>query len=160
MTRKSDNDEREKSRNNNEVESSAGEPPADYEVGYGKPPVETRYKPGCSGNNKGRPAGSKNLKTLLHKQLLAPVIVREGDKKRTITKLEGVMAKQIESALRGNERASLALIKIAAQLGLLEDMNGTASAQTLSAIEKEIVTGLLQQLSGPSRSEVKGRSKR
>lgn len=33
----------------------------DYEVGYGKPPVEHRFKPGLSGNNKGRPRKMKNL---------------------------------------------------------------------------------------------------
>lgn len=39
-----------------------GLPPADacYEVGYGKPPVGSRFKPGQSGNRAGRPRGSKN----------------------------------------------------------------------------------------------------
>ena len=27
----------------------------DYEIGYGKPPKQTRFKPGQSGNPRGRP---------------------------------------------------------------------------------------------------------
>ena len=39
------------------------EPPEDEPVGYGKPPKEQRFK--ASGNPKGRPRGSKNLKTIV-----------------------------------------------------------------------------------------------
>jgi hypothetical protein len=37
----------------------------DYTVGYGKPPVETRFQKGQSGNPEGRPRGTKKLVTLL-----------------------------------------------------------------------------------------------
>ena len=43
----------------------------DYEVGYGKPPRHTWFKKGQSGNPRGRPCGSKNLKTLLSEALRA-----------------------------------------------------------------------------------------
>ena len=32
----------------------------DYEVGYGKPPKSRQWKPGQSGNPKGRPKGARN----------------------------------------------------------------------------------------------------
>lgn len=32
------------------------------EVGYGKPPAHSRFKKGTSGNLKGRPKGTKNLR--------------------------------------------------------------------------------------------------
>jgi len=41
----------------------------DYEVGYGKPPRDARFKEGQSGNPRGRPPGLKNLKTLLSEAL-------------------------------------------------------------------------------------------
>lgn len=34
-------------------------------VGYGNPPLHTRFKPGQSGNPSGRPRGSKNTSTLI-----------------------------------------------------------------------------------------------
>jgi hypothetical protein len=47
----------------------------DYAVGYGKPPLHTRFKKGQSGNPRGRPPGAKNLSTLLNEALNEPVIV-------------------------------------------------------------------------------------
>ena len=43
-------------------------PDARYEVGYGKPPEASRFKPGRSGNPKGRPRGSKNKRISLPKK--------------------------------------------------------------------------------------------
>jgi hypothetical protein len=39
--------------------------PRDYAVGYGRPPVETRFQKGQSGDPAGRPRGTKKLVTLL-----------------------------------------------------------------------------------------------
>ena len=39
----------------------------EYSIGYGRPPIHSRYKPGWSGNAKGRPKGSCNVKTDLKK---------------------------------------------------------------------------------------------
>jgi hypothetical protein len=45
---------------------------AKYKVGYGKPPKATRFKPGKSGNAKGRPQGSRNLASDLAAELASP----------------------------------------------------------------------------------------
>src|SRR5438045_2771148 len=44
-----------------------------YAVGYCRPPLHTRFKPGQSGNPSGRVKGSKNLKSLFHQTLLVLV---------------------------------------------------------------------------------------
>jgi hypothetical protein len=46
---------------------------SDRGSGYGKPPLHTRFKPGQSGNPRGRPKGSLNFTTDLKTVLLAPV---------------------------------------------------------------------------------------
>jgi hypothetical protein len=49
-----------------------------YQVGYGKPPQEHRFRPGQCGNRKGRPKGSKNNATLLREILDRKIPVRRG----------------------------------------------------------------------------------
>jgi len=43
--------------------------PANEKVGYGRPPVGTRFKPGQSGNPRGRPKGSKGIDHVLRQAL-------------------------------------------------------------------------------------------
>jgi hypothetical protein len=57
-------------------EESGAEP--EYRVGYKRPPVHTRFKPGQSGNPSGRSKGSQNLQTLFTKILAEEVSLREG----------------------------------------------------------------------------------
>lgn len=52
----------------------------DYEVGYGKPPKATQFKKGQSGNSKGRPRKSENVRTLLRETLNQRVQVRVNGK--------------------------------------------------------------------------------
>ncbi|HET9530513.1 MAG TPA: DUF5681 domain-containing protein [Blastocatellia bacterium] len=44
-----------------------------YDVGYGKPPVHTRFKKGQSGNPKGFPRGGEKLAYALRRLLAMPL---------------------------------------------------------------------------------------
>jgi hypothetical protein len=80
------------------------------------------------------------------------VVLREGARKRSISKLEGIVLKQIESALKGNEKAALATLKMAAQVGLLEAPEGALETPTLSASEQAMVNELVLQQRRRSKS--------
>jgi hypothetical protein len=67
MTRKKDLEEPISSSTAEGDES--GREPAEEKVGYGRPPVSTRFKPGQSGNPRGRPKGSKSLEQVLRQAL-------------------------------------------------------------------------------------------
>ena len=54
-----------------------------YSVGYGRPPEETRFKPGQSGNPKGRSKGSKNFSTHFEEELSQQVTLVENGKTPT-----------------------------------------------------------------------------
>jgi Family of unknown function (DUF5681) len=114
-----------------------------YTVGFGRPPLGSRFKRGISGNPKGRPKYSKNLKTLIHQALTAPIAVKEGAHSRRVSKLEGVVLRQLQGALKGNDRAALAIIKMAIQMGFLDDpVGGDSSEAPLSASDERILADL------------------
>jgi hypothetical protein len=77
----------------------------DYEVGYGRPPTHTRFKPGQSGNPKGRPKKELSLAEALVKVLNQRVAVREGDRTRTLSKQDALVLTIVNAALKGNSRA-------------------------------------------------------
>lgn len=87
--------------------SSKKEPSkADYEVGYGKPPQHTRFKPGQSGNARGRPRKSKELNKLIQAELDKTIAVQEAGRERRITKREAIVTQLINRAIKGDAKAS------------------------------------------------------
>ena len=83
-----------------------GRPPGGYDVGYGKPPLERRFKPGKSGNRKGRPKGAKNRKTIVKAVANEMHTVPENGKRRQRSTLELVLLRLRNIALEGkNTRA-------------------------------------------------------
>ena len=77
----------------------------EYEVGYCKPPKHTRFKPGQSGNPRGRPKRSKSFKTDVTEELREPIWVREGGRSRKVTKQRGIVKALVAVALKGNPKA-------------------------------------------------------
>ncbi len=89
-------------------------PDATYEVGYGKPPATTRFKPGTSGNPRGRPKGAKNrlpklneerLKTIILQEAYRDITVRDGARNVTLPMAQAVMRSLAVNAAKGQHRA-------------------------------------------------------
>lgn len=78
---------------------------SDYVVGYARPPVHTRFKPGTSGNPKGRSKGARGLNTLARELLTERVPVRTASGEKRMHRIEAVLHKTFELALKGNPRA-------------------------------------------------------
>lgn len=81
-----------------------------YEVGYGKPPKTHQFKPGRSGNPKGRPKGAKNEATILREIMHQRMEVREGGRARKISRLEALLLRCLEAALKGDLKAMAFLL--------------------------------------------------
>jgi hypothetical protein len=73
--------------------------------GYKKPPSDSRFRKGVSGNPRGRPKGSKTLATLMKRALHERVAVHENGKRRVITKAEVISKQLINKAASGDLRA-------------------------------------------------------
>lgn len=83
-------------------------------IGYGKPPKKSQFKPGQSGNPKGRPKGAKSLKSVVQKELASRIEIKVQGKKTKATKLEAAIMKLVNDALSGNTKALSELLRLAA----------------------------------------------
>ena len=78
----------------------------DYDVGFGKPPKTSRFKKGKSGNPKGRPKGSRNIKTDLTDALNQKVSIQEGGSVKKVSKRKAIVLAQIAKAMKGDHRSA------------------------------------------------------
>ncbi|HXH53157.1 MAG TPA: DUF5681 domain-containing protein [Sphingomicrobium sp.] len=92
-----------------EAENPCGPQEPGYQVGYGKPPLASRFRPGRSGNPAGRPKGAKNYNTVMDDVLSEKIAVTFRGKTRKITAWEGAFRRQVQKALDGDSKAFLAL---------------------------------------------------
>ncbi len=84
----------------------------DDDVGYGKPPQKHRFKPGTSGNPKGRPKGSKNVQHILTKILGEKITVTDAGKKMVVDKLEGAMRVLVNKSFEGRPQSLKLLLEV------------------------------------------------
>jgi Family of unknown function (DUF5681) len=84
-----------------------------YVVGHGKPPEATRFKPGQSGNPRGRPKGKKNksdapqherLKSIILEEAYRTIKVNDGPSQVTVPMAQAVMRSLAVTAAEGNTR--------------------------------------------------------
>jgi hypothetical protein len=121
----------------------------DYDVGFGKPPTHTQFQKGVSGNPRGRPKGSKNLKTLARKVMNTKVTLRENGKTRTVSKAEAMLMAVFNRGLGGDAsaaRVSLGVMQLA--LAESEGQGATPDALPLQTQDDLTVLGDLMKRYG------------
>lgn len=120
-------------------------PEKQYKVGYAKPPAETRFKKGKSGNPKGRPKGSRNLSSILDEALEQKVIIRESGKPREVSKLEAMVLQLVNKAAQGDHRAMqsvLGMVAVAQEKQQLE----SPEVREIDKEDKKVLDGLITRL--------------
>lgn len=88
---------------------------SDYDVGYGKPPVATRFKPGQSGNPRGRRKGAarkavpalndERLKTIILEEAYRTISINDQNGQLDIPMAQAVVRSLAVNAAKGNQRA-------------------------------------------------------
>jgi hypothetical protein len=112
---------------------------AAYDVGYGKPPRATQFKPGRSGNPKGRAKGARNFASIVTAALNERVTVIENGKRRRITKLEAAMKQLTNRAATGEPRATQTLLALAQAAEIQTDSPAPASSVADDIVMRELV---------------------
>lgn len=89
------------------------QPERDYPVGYGKPPLHSRFKPGQSGNPRARPKADQDFGKLFSEALNDTVTVTtENGKRRKITKREAFVRQLVDRAAQGEPKAMAKLLRL------------------------------------------------
>jgi len=118
---------------------------AGEEVGYGRPPAATRFKPGQSGNPKGRPQGSLNVATVLARTLREQLVVTEDGRRQKITKLEAAVKQLTNKAATGDARAIHLLLGLTQAA---ENRPGAAlpTPEVLPEADRQVMQRLLSRI--------------
>jgi hypothetical protein len=106
-------------------------------VGYRNPPRHSRFKPGQSGNPRGRPKDKRNAASELELVMAMPVPVTANGRRRKVSTMSAVFLRLREKALGGDLKSMQLLIALCqAHLG---DEKGSANLTALLAEDAAIL---------------------
>jgi hypothetical protein len=108
-------------------------------VGYCKPPVYTQFKKGQSGNPEGRRKGQRNIRTVVNEALNQPITIREGNRTRKTTKLDGVIMTMVNDALKGDAKALASLIVLLRSLGMTGEPPEVPTQEPFTADDQGLI---------------------
>jgi uncharacterized protein DUF5681 len=114
-------------------------------VGYGRPPVHTRFRKGQSGNPKGRRKGQRNIHTVVDEVLRQRITIREGDRVRSLSKLDGVVVTMVNSALKGDAKALTTFITTLRALGMTGEPPAVIKHESFTADDQSILEDFLRR---------------
>jgi hypothetical protein len=121
-----------------------------YEVGYGRPPKATRFKPGQSGNPRGRPKGAKSIPALLEGELNRKLRVREGNRERLLTKRELLVRRLVANGVQKGGRDGELLLRMLASHAA--DADPASLPQALDAQDEAILRRFMETMPAANRS--------
>ena len=108
-----------------------------YTVGKGRPPTATRWKPGQSGNPKGRPKGTRNAATMAKAELARKVVVNLNGVKRKMSVAQIAFRRLGDKSTGGDIKAFNYLLTLQDNVAPadVDTAGGTTSEQDKQIIE-------------------------
>ena len=96
-----------------------------YTVGRGRPPKETRWKKGQSGNPSGRPKNRQNLKTELKGIANKRINVRDGEAEQKLSLIGANLLTHGVRGAKGDVQSSKLFLSVSEKYGLLDEQNSS-----------------------------------
>jgi hypothetical protein len=125
---------------------------ADHRIGYRRPPRHSRFRPGQSGNPRGRPPGVKSLSDIVRKIIGQKVTVTENGRARRIPRLEAILLRAAGEASRGDPPALRMLLQLTERYG--ESAQTGAEREMMGAEDLAILRRYLPDFDDPSPAEM------
>lgn len=113
----------------------------EYEVGYKRPPREYQFKPGQSGNPKGRPKKNKSFAEDIKDEMNELIQIQEQGKLKKITKQTALIKRLITDALSGKTSA----IKLLFPVLLSKDFEEKDFEEDLSQEDQAILEDYIKR---------------
>jgi Family of unknown function (DUF5681) len=110
-------------------------------VGYGRPPRQTRFQKGRSGNPGGRPRRARDLAALLSVALDTPSVIIEEGKRRRATKREVIAAQLVDRSAQADLHATKLLVDIMHKIEQPRE-----AEMPLDAADEKVIEALLARL--------------
>ena len=114
------------------------------EVGYGRPPRETRFVKGQSGNPSGKRKAVRSPVSELEQFLDTPIVVIEKGRRKTMRPMEIVRTKVFQLAAQGDLRASKLMFDLEKHLGVHRGVEERQQVDLSRSVErfKKLAGGL------------------
>lgn len=118
----------------------------DYEVGDKRPPKHSQFKPGVSGNPRGRPKGSVNLRSRVTQQLRQSVTVTRNGRSVKMRKGDLIALQIVDAAAKGDLKAAMLAVRLDDEAAVALSKSSTEDAVVLP--NQENLRFILNRLSG------------
>ena len=135
----------------------SGEKKPQGSVGYGRPPVHSRFRKGQSGNPTGkrRADDAERAKKLIRQEAYRLLTIREGDKVSRIPALQAVVRSLITTAAKGSVAAQRAAIKAAQDIEAEERAPKTGTeSRKLGKDVNDVTDDELMAIANQDKTEV------
>lgn len=93
-----------------------------HDVGFAKPPKSAQFRPGRSGNPKGRPKGSPNLGKVLVAELEQRIEVNDHGRRQKLSKGQIMVRQVVNKAVSGDVKAFNVATDLLRKTGQLNDI--------------------------------------
>ena len=121
--------------------------PPDYDVGYGRTPVESRFKKGHKKLG-GRRKGQRNITTVMDGFLDERVTVHEGKQARRMSKRDAMCLRIVNAAVSGNDKAQSKIIHLATTAKPAE----ATTQEPFTADDDAVIADFLRRNGNPGQS--------
>jgi hypothetical protein len=119
----------------------------DDKVGYCRPPKHSRFKPGQSGNPRGRPRKNRSIEAMIKSELDQTVVLKEGGREIRLSKREALIKQLVNRAISGD------LKPMQLVLAHLEKHKEIEPFSATEADDAELLKALGSQLTGDDNDQ-------